>query len=353
MKGFCMKLQLSGWAALLLAAPAVFSAHTVSLPASLADAGTQVVDVHIGLAYSEGPAVDPAGNLFFSENPDVDTGQIWKMTPDGTKSVYKNPSRGSNGLEFDNQGRLNIAMNDSLLRVETNGQVTVLHASQPMADIGRVNDLSISSMGSMFFTNLNGNTLFFRSTAGQITTRNFSGVNGGEWIEEKNIVYVASGGLQKCRVDNATGVLTNCASFAGATDGLTTDIQGNVWRANWGEGKVYVHDSTGTQLGVITIDAAPVPGKRYTNGAGGNASNCHHGGPDLKTLYITGDGGLYKLQVKVAGRRRPSWPTAARPAAFAPAKVERHRFLRTGGALHLETDRGRVKFDGRRVPANP
>lgn len=348
-----MKLQHSGWVALLLAAPSLRAAHVVNLPASLADAGTQVVDVHIGLAYSEGPAVDPAGNLFFSENPDVDTGQIWKMTPDGTKSVYKKPSRGSNGLEFDNQGRLNIAMNDSLIRVEANGQVTPLYSSQPMVDIGRVNDLSISSAGAMFFTNLNGNTLFFRNTAGNTTTRTFNGVNGVEWIEEKGIVYVASGGLQKCKVDNATGALTNCANFAGATDGLTTDLEGNVWRANWGEGKVYVHDSTGKELGSITIDAVPVPGKRYTNGAGGNASNCHHGGPDLKTLYITGDGGLYKVQVKVAGRRRPNWPTTALASPSSKSRPALPRFLRSEGMYLVDARQGQVMLDGRLVPIRP
>ena len=296
-------------------APAVHAAHQVNLPASLAAPGAQVVDVHVGLSYSEGPAVDPQGNVWFSEDPDVNTGRIWKITPEGTKTVFKDPSRGSNGLEFDNQGRLNICMLDSVLRVENDGKVTVLHASKQGASIGRVNDLSINSAGAMFFTNLNGNTLFFRNTAGDITTRTFSGVNGVEWVEEKSTVYVASGGLQKCKADNATGVLTDCSAFAsgtnGATDGLTLDVQGNVWRANWGLGKVFVQDSTGKELGTITIDAAPVTGKRYTNGAGGNADNCHFGGPGLKTLFITGDGGLYKIDLLVAGRRRPNWPTAA------------------------------------------
>jgi gluconolactonase len=307
------------WAGALWIAPAVQSAHQVSLPASLAAPGTQVVDVHVGLSYSEGPAIDPAGNLFFSENPDVDTGRIWKITPQGAKTVYKKPSRGSNGLEFDNAGRLHICMLDSMLRVEPDGQtgVTVLHASKAGASIGRVNDVSVNSAGALFFTNLNGNTLFFRNTAGAITTRMFNGVNGVEWIEEKSIVYVASGGLQKCKVDNAAGTLSDCVAFIsgnnGATDGLTVDVRGNVWRANWGQGKIYVNDSSGMELGSITIDAAPVPGQRYSNGAGGNASNCHFGGPDLKTLYITGDGGLYKIDLLVAGRRRPHWPTAISP----------------------------------------
>jgi sugar lactone lactonase YvrE len=346
-------------AGMLWLAPAVQSAHQVSLPASLAAPGAQVVDVHVGLSYSEGPAVDPSGNVFFSEDPDVNTGIIWKITPQGQKSEYKKPSRGANGLEFDNAGRLHIAMLDSVLRVETDGKVTEMHASKGGTSIGRVNDLSINSAGALFFTNLNGNTLFFRNAGGDITTRNFSGVNGVEWIEEKSLVYVASGGLQRCKVDNATGVLSDCTAFIsgnnGATDGLTVDTQGNIWRANWNQGKIYVNDSAGKELGSITIDAAPVTGgKRASTGAGGNASNCHFGGPDLKTLYITGDGGLYKVDLLVAGRRRPNWPTAARPIPLPAAG--RGNILRAGDRVGdparflLRSGKGEaVGMDGRRA----
>jgi gluconolactonase len=349
-----MKVRKSAMVAVFgLSVPAAFAAHQVSLPASLMDAGTQVVDVHVGLSYSEGPAVDPAGNLFFSEDPDVNTGRIWKITPSGEKSVFKDPSRGSNGLEFDNQGRLHIAMLDSVLRVETNGQVTVL-AAKGTLNLARVNDLSISSTGTLFFTNLNGNTLFFRNASGQITTRTANGVNGVEWIEEKNIVYYGGNNLQKCQVDNATGVLSNCAQFAGATDGLTVDVQGNVWRANWSEGKIYAHDSTGQQLGSITIDAPyPAPsGKRASQGAMGNASNCHHGGPDLKTLYITGDGGLYSIKLKVAGRRRPNWPTSIGSGEFRLGKppAVQPQLLRVNGVMTLNTGNGIVDAGGRFLP---
>lgn len=282
------------------------SQHVVSLPIEIAAAGTKVDSVLEGLSYSEGPAFDSAGNLFFSEDPDVNTGRIWKVTPAGVATVYKDPSRGSNGLEFDLQGRLNICMLDSVLRMERNGSVTVLASRSASLTLGRVNDLSISSTGAMFFTNLSGNTLFFRTPAGQITTRTFNGVNGVEWIEEKGIVFIASGGLQKCRVDNATGVVSACASFAGGTDGLTTDINGNVYRASWGDGRIFVHDSTGTQLGFISIAAKEISGKRFTSGNAGNASNCHFGGPDRKTLYITGDGGCYKVLLKVPGRILPT-----------------------------------------------
>jgi gluconolactonase len=342
----------------LWAAPALYAAHQVNLPASLAAPGAQVVDVMVGLSYSEGVAVDPSGNVFFSEDPDVDNGRIREITPAGEKSVYKDPSRGSNGLEFDNQGRLHICMHDSLLRVEKDGKVTVLHASTPSASIGRVNDLSISSAGSVFFTNLYGNTLFFRNTSGQITTRTFNGVNGVEWIEEKSIVYVASGGLQKCKVDNGTGALSDCTVFAaspnGDTDGLTVDALGNVWHANWGQGKVYVTDSTGKDLGSITIDAAPVPGKRYTNGAMGNADNCHFGGPDNKTLFITGDGGLYKIDLLVAGRNRPGWPSSPNPIVLPAASrgAVSRAGDRIGDPMRFLLNAGKgiaVGLDGRRA----
>jgi gluconolactonase len=330
--------------------------HTFTLPTDLADASAQVQDVHVGLHYSEGPAIDASGTLFFSENPDTDVGVIWKITTDGTKSVFKDPSRGSNGLEFDNQQRLHIAMKDSLLRIETDGKVTALAGGTAAGKaLARVNDLSISSTGAVFFTNLNGNTVFFRNTDGQIRTRDFSGCNGIEWVEEKSIVYIGGGSLQKCAVNNATGEIGTCSQFAGATDGLTIDLNGNVWRANWSEGKVYAHDSTGRQLGSITINAATVSGKRSSNGAMGNASNCHFGGPDLKTLFITGDGGLYKIQLKVAGRRRPGWPGATLAISMAPKASDMGKKQGQGAILRFfHPNRGvnPVSVNGRLMQAS-
>jgi gluconolactonase len=337
----------------------VRSQHVVTLPAELAAPDAKVETVLEGLSYSEGPAFDPDGNLFFSEDPDVQTGRIWKITPEGTKSVFKDPSRGSNGLEFDSQGRLVICMLDSVIRVEKDGKVTVLAAKGGSLNLGRVNDLSIASSGAMFFTNLNGNTLFFRGTDGQIKTRTFNSVNGVEWIEEKGILYVASGGLQKCKVDSATGEVSGCATFAGGTDGLTTDVNGNVYRASWSDGKVFVHDSTGKQLGSIAIVAKEVQGKRFSPGNGGNTSNCAFGGPDRKTLYITGDGGCYKVALKVAGRLRPGGSTGLRPgipsgkAASASGALKIARGFQDRGAAGIyftDTHKASVAADGRRSP---
>jgi sugar lactone lactonase YvrE len=301
-----MKVRIKSVSGLfLLMAGCIWSQHVVTLPADLAAPGVAVESVLEGLAYSEGPTFDPDGNLYFSEDPDVQTGRIWKITPGGEKTKFKDPSRGANGLEMDNQGRLHICMLDSVLRIETDGKVTVLAAKSGTLNLARVNDITLSSTGAMFFSNLNGNSVFYRSPDGQIKTKTVAGANGVEWIEEKGFIYIGGNTLQKCPVNATTGEIGTCTKFANAADGITTDVNGNVYRAAWQEGKIYVHDSTGKELGNIAIAAAEVTGKSFSKGAQGNTSNCAFGGPDRKTLYITGDGGCYRVQLKVAGRLRP------------------------------------------------
>jgi hypothetical protein len=39
----------------------------------------------------------------------------------------------------------------------------------------------------------------------------------------------------------------------------------------------------------------------------GNICNCHFGGPENKTLFCTGDGGLFSIPLKIPGR---VWPAA-------------------------------------------
>ncbi len=337
---------------LLLVSAQGLWAHTVTLPTSIADAGATVESVHEGLSYSEGPAFDLNGNLFFSEDPDINTGRIWKITPTGEKSVFKDPSRGSNGLEFDNQGRLHICMLDSVLRIETDGKVTVLAAKSGTMNLARVNDITINSTGAVFFSNLGGNTVFYRSPDGQFKTKTVSGANGVEWIEEKSTLYIGGNNLQKCAVNNSTGEIGACAQFAGATDGLTFDEAGNLYRANWSAGKFYVHDSTGKELGSIAIDSKDVQGKRFSSGAMGNTSNCAFGGPDRKTLYMTGDGGCYKVQLKIAGRVRPG-STAIRSANLRPqgaaeGRIRLNRFEGTA-VFTKDAEKGAFRSNGRTV----
>jgi gluconolactonase len=61
------------------------------------------VEVAALVCFFEGPAVDQAGNVFFS---DVTGNRILKLAPDGAVSEYRTDSGRANGNAFDRQGRL-------------------------------------------------------------------------------------------------------------------------------------------------------------------------------------------------------------------------------------------------------
>lgn len=298
-------------AALSLAAPAAEaqSLGTVSLDASLAEAGAQVVGVlnrqnGAALGYCEGPSVDAQGNVFFTEGA---PNRIWKVTPQGTASVFGgNANHASNGTEFDPQGRLTVCQKEAIATYDAAGNRTVLATAE--ANIS-ANDLTIGSNGAMYFTHW-GSNVFHRSAAGQVAKfGGFRIANGIEWVEERKKVYVSQDDLDQVTVHDVApdGKLSAGLKFADIAepDGITIDEKGNVYIASWNDGKIHVFDTTGRSLGTITVTGATdLSGAQgITQGQNGNTSNCVIGAN--KKLYITGDGGLYSVQLKVGPRVRP------------------------------------------------
>lgn len=74
--------------------------HSAPFPSSLVSSD---VGVATSLAFTEGPAVDEHGNVYFS---DIVENRIWKLSPDGRRVVFREPSHRTNGQTFDHQGRL-------------------------------------------------------------------------------------------------------------------------------------------------------------------------------------------------------------------------------------------------------
>ncbi len=65
--------------------------------------GTLEAKAATSLAFTEGPAVHADGTVFFS---DIENNRIMRLAPDGTRSVFREPSGRTNGNTFDQQGRL-------------------------------------------------------------------------------------------------------------------------------------------------------------------------------------------------------------------------------------------------------
>ncbi|MDB5051791.1 MAG: SMP-30/Gluconolaconase/LRE-like region-containing protein [Fibrobacteres bacterium] len=301
---------------LLLGAAAVaaqdFGSHT--LPADLADPAAKVLGAMNkapnngrNLGYSEGPACDAEGNLYFTED-NAGSGNIWKLTTAGQTSNFYNGSGLPNGLDFDSSGKLYSAEKGGIAVYEKSGAASrTMLPMNPTLNAGyRVNDLSLASNGAMWFTNhAQGNQFFYRSPAGKVTTYESSNPlgmtipNGIEYIEEKKMLLVLSDGDKKAyRFDVADdGTISNKTTFAtiAEPDGLTLDEKGNIYLCSYNDGIIYVYaPAGGAAIGKITV-----------GGKSGNVVNCIFGGADGKTLFMTGNGGAYKLQMKVGGRKRP------------------------------------------------
>lgn len=285
---------------------------TINLPASIADQNARIENALPSkpqkIGYCEGPVVDKKGNLFFSEQ---NAGIIWKVTAGGTVSKWMTFSTSyANGLDLSPDGNLVVCEKTSITERDTNGNLIKVLTSGNTWGQG-ANDLSFSSNGDMFFTAFNQH-FWFHSKDNLINLDyNYASpsniyFNGIEYLEEKGVIYICQWGQNKvikCNV-NAHGVVdtANKKTFVNVNgpDGLTVDADYNVYIASnsASTGAVYVYDSTGKELGSIVM--------RQDNNQSSNASNCVFGGPDNKTLYITGDSGAYKVQLKIPGRVRPS-----------------------------------------------
>src|SRR6266446_5148671 len=119
-----------------------------------------------GFKFTEGPVWDRKGGYLLFSDPNNNT--IYKYSPEGSgqltvfreKSGYEGTDiaeygqPGSNGLTFDPQGRLTIDQhgNHRVVRVEPDGQLTVLADKFEGKRLNSPNDLVYRSDGTLYFT---------------------------------------------------------------------------------------------------------------------------------------------------------------------------------------------------------
>jgi gluconolactonase len=308
---------------------------TVALDTSLADASAKVESVvsknaqGTALGYCEGPSLDAAGNVFFTEQTSDNANRILKLDAQNQLSVFASGFQ-SNGMEFDPQGRLVVAQKEAVAWYDAAGTRNPLTGADAGLTGVPVNDLTIGSSGAMFFSGW-AESVYFRSAAGAvIKTTGFSTANGVEWMEEKKKLYVSQDGPDQVWVYDVAddGKLSDGKLFASLMepDGITADEKGNLYVASWNDGKIMAFDAAGKPLGSITVKSATAS----DNNQNGNTSNLVFGGADGRTLFITGDGGLYKVKLKVAGRKRPG-ATAIVPARYRNLNVTQGAFASPQG----------------------
>ena len=113
-----------------------------------------------GIGSLEGPAMSPDGILYFSDfGLGMDSGHIWELNPEtGKAKIFLSPSGKSNGLAFDAKGRLIVAQGAELggrriIRVDTKTRKsTILAAVYNGLPFSAPNDITIDGQGRIYFT---------------------------------------------------------------------------------------------------------------------------------------------------------------------------------------------------------
>jgi len=258
---------------------------------------------HLGLLFTEGPAADANGNVYFT---DVQASRIYKSDTRGLLSVFYTNSSACNGLMFDQAGRL-IACQRDLRRiiaidVATTNVIPLANGFGTGQFVGP-NDLVVDSTGGVYFTDPNfgnGQTGATQSvyyvSAGRVVSQiasNLSRPNGVILSRDERTLHVLLFGAPRLMTYPvlSPGVVgpatTNLIPQAG--DGMTLDTQGNLYLCQPGANQVLVRSPTGATLGSITFPEAP--------------ANCTFGGKDMKTLYVTARTSVYVCRMEATGHR--------------------------------------------------
>jgi gluconolactonase len=256
--------------------------------------------------FTEGPALAPDGSILFSDIGNA----IYRFDPaNGKTAAFRKPSGRSNGLMFDQLGRLiacegaNTGGNRRIsvtkgINGEKDGVTHTLSDKYMGKMFNSPNDLAIDSQGNIYFTDpryvgdeprqLDFEAVFRVTSAGQtsVATREVQKPNGILVSTDGKRVFVsdnnAAGNRQLLAFDVAadgslTGKTVLYDFVAGrGIDGMTLDVDGNIY-ATAGTGDkagIYVFSPEGKHLAFL---ATP-----------GDPTNCvFGGGPDGSTLYIT------------------------------------------------------------------
>jgi gluconolactonase len=271
--------------------------------------GAELKLVADGYKFTEGPAADAAGNVYFTDQPN-DRILKWSVET-GKVADFMKPAGRSNGLYFDGEGRL-IACADEksqLWRIDpATKEVTVLVDGHDGKLLNGPNDVWVTPSGGMYFTDpfykrdywqgrdkpeQDKARVYFLPKGAKVPRVVEDGLvqpNGIVGSGDGKRLYVADiGGKKTYRYQIAAdGGLGERELFCEmGSDGMTLDAEGNLYLTGKG---VTVFDKEGRKLGEIAVPE-------------GWTANITFGGKERKTLFITAMDSLYTLEMAVQGGR--------------------------------------------------
>ena len=266
--------------------------------------------VRSGYKFTEGPAANAQGEVFFNDIPNSKT---YRIGLDGEVNEFVAESQRANGQAFGPDGRLYAVATGEAKVIAYEPDGTARDVAGSIAG----NDLVVAHNGSIYVTDPSGSRsnapsklwLIKPGEEKRIVDTGLRSANGITLSPDQTLLYVAdhrSHWIYSFQIQ-ADGTLTAKQKFgwlhspdnaddAGA-DGLRADRDGRLYVA--------------TRLGIQVMDQAgrvqciiPTPN--------GRIANLCFGGENFDTLFATCGDKIYKRKLKVAGAQ--AWAAPFRPA---------------------------------------
>ena len=257
--------------------------------------------------FTEGPAVDRKGNIFFTDQPN---NKIWKYDINGKLSVFLYTAGRSNGMYFDSKGNLITCADEKnqLWSINSHGQVTILLKDYKGHQFNGPNDVWVDAKDGIYFTDpyfqrdywqrkcpdpaIKGEKLYYLAKGKKepvIVDEDLKKPNGIVGTRDGHLFLsdMGPGKIFKYTISK-DGTLKDRQVFADdLADGMTLDDKGNLYLAGKG---VTVYNSSGKKIKHFDIPSA------WT-------ANLCFGGPNKDILFITASESIYIVHMNVKGIR--------------------------------------------------
>lgn len=253
--------------------------------------------------FTEGPATNKAGNVFFTDQPN-DKIYTWDWNTNKVTEYLGKTGR-ANGTYFDADDNLITCSDDQgeIWKIGKDKRIQVLSKGFEGKRLNGPNDLWIDAKGGIYFTDplyereywknfkqeIPEKNLYYRNNTGTITKlETFVQPNGIIGSIKLNKLYVSDIDAKKTYVYDVLGEgkLSDKKLFCEmGSDGMTLDENGNLYLT--GEG-VTVFNSKGEKIKHIAIPES------WT-------SNVTFGGKNNDILFITASKSVYTLKTQTKG----------------------------------------------------
>ncbi|WP_417941722.1 SMP-30/gluconolactonase/LRE family protein [Flavobacterium sp. RS13.1] len=257
-------------------------------------------------SFTEGPAVDKKGNIFFTDQPN---NRIMKWSVDGVLSVYMENAGRANGMYFDHEGNLLACADEKneIWKIDPDKNISVLVNNFEGKRFNGPNDLWVDPKGGIYFTDPFYQRDYWAHTSKEIekecvyylspdktkitnVANDLIKPNGIIGTSDGKMLYVADIEANKTysyKINNDGSLEEKTLFTESGSDGMTIDEAGNIYLTGKG---VSIFNPKGEKITHIDVK------EPWT-------ANVCFGGKKFKTLFITAGKSVYTLEMNIKGMK--------------------------------------------------